>query len=169
MTKEIPKTHRLHTCENPEPITFNPLQTKRSKTCFSFEWVFKRFRSYGDLYGRALGQKLTSPPCSRTVSSTTSLSISIERQNPKMQSLLPISSPLYDQWAQRLDGHFQVLNDGRITKRDLHSLQQYRKVPQGKVLDQDPCNCLLEIAEIFEKSWTYLGSAERSSNQSVAG
>lgn len=36
---------------------------------------------------------ITSPPCSKTVSSTTSLNISIDRQNPKIQSLLPISSP----------------------------------------------------------------------------
>lgn len=35
----------------------------------------------------------TSPPCSKTVSSTTSLSISMERQKPMIQSRLPMSSP----------------------------------------------------------------------------
>lgn len=35
----------------------------------------------------------TSPPCPKTVSSTTSLNISMERQNPSIQSLLPISRP----------------------------------------------------------------------------
>lgn len=41
----------------------------------------------------------TSPPCSNTVSSTTSLSISMERQNPSIQSLLPISSPYNDKFS----------------------------------------------------------------------
>nr|GMD41576.1 hypothetical protein Iba_chr10bCG1030 [Ipomoea batatas]GMD46164.1 hypothetical protein Iba_chr10eCG0670 [Ipomoea batatas] len=41
----------------------------------------------------AFSAETTSPPCSTTMSSTTSLNISTERQNPRIHSFLPMSRP----------------------------------------------------------------------------